>query len=75
MALIIAFPNFGLRTSINIVFKGRNMCCKELILRNIRQLYEQDFSGMRADFAQRTTLQTCLMQVSLQALVKELMLP
>lgn len=48
------------------------MCCKELILKNIGQLYEQDFSGVRASFAQETTLQMCLMQVRLQALVKEL---
>jgi len=51
------------------------MCCKELILRNIGWLYEQDFCGMRADFVQRTTLQTCLMQVSLQVPVEELIFP
>lgn len=72
MALIIAFPNFGLCTSINVVFKGCITCCKELILRNIGQLHEQGFSGMRA---RGTTLQTCLMQASLQTLVKELVLP
>lgn len=48
------------------------MCCKELILKNIGQLYEQDFSGVKAGFTQETTLQMCLMQVRLQALVKEL---
>lgn len=75
MALIIAFPNFGLRTAINVVCKGRITCGEELMLKNKHQLYEQDFPGMRADFACRTTLQTFLTQRRLRAPLKELVLP